>query len=168
MTRRTFIGLSLIFFLGTSIMFQIDIGPNRLVSAQGDDLGETSYPWTMFRCNLNNSGYSESRVPQSNYTFFNFSIGSGIEILSSPIYHDFKIYFGSGTWTESSVPRKLYDLEVATGAEVWNYTAGGAFMATPLIVNDTLFAGSLDGKMYALNATTGEHLWNFSTGNGIA
>jgi len=104
----------------------------------------------MFRGDLNNTGYSDSTVPDTNKTFFEFIADTGI--YSSAIYYDFKIYFGSFSG-------KLYAVDVATGSEIWNNTTSNSIRATPLIVGDTLYVGSKDSNFYAFNATTGEQLW---------
>jgi len=161
--RRTTVCLTLIIYLSTAIFLQVNIGSDNLASAQGDS-ADAPYPWTMFRGNLNNSGYSTSTVPDTNHTFFEFFATD--PIWSSAVYYDFKIYFGTGTYA-GVVPRKIYSLEVATGKEVWSNTTGGQLPATPLIVGDTLYIGSTDGNMYAFNATTGEQLWTFPTGDYI-
>ncbi|RPI01666.1 MAG: hypothetical protein EHM64_15350 [Ignavibacteriae bacterium] len=55
----------------------------------------------------------------------------------------------------------------ASNAIVWNFKAGGAIYAAPLVVNGTVYVGSLDGNFYALDAQTGSERWRFATGNPI-
>jgi eukaryotic-like serine/threonine-protein kinase len=50
---------------------------------------------------------------------------------------------------------------------VWKYKTDRAVIAAPMVRNDTVFIGSLDGNMYALNATSGQLLWQFGTHHQI-
>lgn len=49
----------------------------------------------------------------------------------------------------------------------WIFETGGRIVATPVIRNDTLFIGSLDGNFYLIDITTGTEIWHFTTGNEI-
>jgi outer membrane protein assembly factor BamB len=42
----------------------------------------------------------------------------------------------------------------------------GAFVASPIVVNDTVFVGSTDGYFYALDAATGAFKWRYPPPNG--
>jgi len=53
----------------------------------------------------------------------------------------------------------------------WTYPSGvksiGAIVGSPVVVDETLYAGSSDGKLYALDALYGEKKWEFDTGGKI-
>lgn len=49
----------------------------------------------------------------------------------------------------------------------WTFTTNGRVIAAPVIQNDTLFIGSLDGYFYAIDATTGNEIWKYNTANEI-
>src|SRR5690606_23506085 len=47
---------------------------------------------------------------------------------------------------------------------LWEFTIDkGAFDATAVIVDGTVFIGDLDGKLYALNLKTGQKQWEYAT-----
>ena len=47
----------------------------------------------------------------------------------------------------------------------WTYTSRSRFEASPVVVGDRVFAGTMDGKIVALNLETGESDWEFVTGS---
>lgn len=49
----------------------------------------------------------------------------------------------------------------------WTFKTSGKVIAAPIIQNDTLFLGSLDGNFYAIDATTGNEIWKYNTNNEI-
>jgi outer membrane protein assembly factor BamB len=53
----------------------------------------------------------------------------------------------------------------------WTYPSGvksmGAVVGSPVVVDETLYAGSSDGKLYAIDAVYGEKKWEFDTGGKI-
>jgi eukaryotic-like serine/threonine-protein kinase len=53
----------------------------------------------------------------------------------------------------------------------WTYPSGvksiGAIVGSPVVVDETLYAGSSDGKLYAIDAVYGEKKWEFDTGGKI-
>jgi outer membrane protein assembly factor BamB len=53
----------------------------------------------------------------------------------------------------------------------WTYPSGvksmGAVVGSPVMVDETLYAGSSDGKLYAIDAVYGEKKWEFDTGGKI-
>ena len=81
---------------------------------------------------------------------------TGDRFVSSPIYSDGVIFFGSDDGN-------VYAVDAKTGRQVWRHTTGGPVPSTPAIGGDTLYIGSYDGKFYALNARTGAMRWKFAT-----
>lgn len=49
----------------------------------------------------------------------------------------------------------------------WIFETGDRVIATPVIRNDSLFIGSLNGNFYAINAIDGTELWHYTAGNEI-
>ena len=49
----------------------------------------------------------------------------------------------------------------------WIFQTGGGIVATPVVRNDTLFIGSLDGNFYLIDIVTGTEIWNYTTDNEI-
>lgn len=60
----------------------------------------------------------------------------------------------------------LASLPVRNGVRVndqvlWSFEAQAGFETNPLVVNNTVYAGSRDGYLYAINATTGQLVWTY-------
>ena len=51
----------------------------------------------------------------------------------------------------------------AFGGVKWTFHAKGAFVASPAVVGDLVFAGSTDGFLYAVNRGIGTLKWKFET-----
>jgi len=116
--------------------------------------------WPMFHHDLNHTGYSTSKAPETNRTLWTYTTGgSGVDH-SSPAVADGKVYVGS-------LDFKVYCLNASTGSLIWSYTTGGYVLSSPAIADDRVYLGSLDFKVYCLNASTGSLIWNYTTGNGI-
>src|SRR5262245_17746235 len=67
------------------------------------------------------------------------------------------------TVSDLSYPDKVADPHLAVQ---WSFPPdgeppAGAFKASPIVVNDTVFIGSLDGYFYAVDAATGGRKWQF-------
>ncbi|WP_414659960.1 outer membrane protein assembly factor BamB family protein [Horticoccus sp. 23ND18S-11] len=87
-------------------------------------------------------------------------------VLSDPVESspavgpDGTVYIGAGNG-------KLYALNPATGASLWEITLGGFISSSPAIGSDgTIYVGGTDGVLHAV-APTGVARWNFSTGSWI-
>jgi outer membrane protein assembly factor BamB len=72
----------------------------------------------------------------------------------------------------------IYCLNANTGALIWKTPAGGLIdyiimpqflqsRSCPIIVNNLLYVGSLDGKVYCLNTGDGSVKWTYKTGDAI-
>lgn len=74
-------------------------------------------------------------------------------ITSSPVISDGVLYFGS-------FDRYFYAVDAETGQLRWRseVQAERWFWAKPLVYNNAVFAGALDGRVYVFNAATGENL----------
>ena len=55
----------------------------------------------------------------------------------------------------------LHSLNPATGSENWTFTAKGPWIASPLIVESTIYAPNGDGNLYALDLN-GKQIWKFT------
>ena len=61
---------------------------------------------------------------------------------------DNRIFFGS-------TDGRIYALDRATGKKVWDYEAGGSFIAAPAVAANRLLIASEDGILYCLGAAHG-------------
>ena len=81
---------------------------------------------------------------------------TGRRIDSSPAVAGGVVYVASDD-------HKIYALNAANGALIWNYTTGGGvLLSSPAVANNVVFIGA-DHKIYALNAANGALIWNFTT-----
>jgi outer membrane protein assembly factor BamB len=74
----------------------------------------------------------------------------------------------------------VYCLDANTGNKIWETFAGGVkkniiynsiavvnLRSSPIVVNDKVFVGALDGNMYCLNANNGDVIWVYATDGPI-
>ncbi|HEX8990826.1 MAG TPA: PQQ-binding-like beta-propeller repeat protein [Anaerolineales bacterium] len=63
----------------------------------------------------------------------------------------------------------LYSLDPATGASKWGapFTATDHWVASPLVVGDTVYAPNNNGTLYALKLTTGQMAWSLPIGRSL-
>lgn len=127
-------------------------------SSDGVRGSDTTSSWSEFRGNLNNTGYSISRVPSTNRTFPMFN--ARFQVRSSAVVSDDVLYFGSDYG-------RVYAVNISTGEEVWNFTTEGEVWATPLVLDDKVLIGSSDDNFYAIDRQTGDLVWLFPTGNDV-
>ncbi|HEU0115104.1 MAG TPA: PQQ-binding-like beta-propeller repeat protein, partial [Thermomicrobiales bacterium] len=77
----------------------------------------------------------------------------------------------NGTVYEAAVGgghNRLAALDASTGKERWRFTTKtGDSVWTPVVTDDTVFAGSNDHNLYALDAATGAERWRFTTGGPV-
>jgi len=73
---------------------------------------------------------------------------------------------GDGIFVIGNSDGNVYALDVETGARRWVFETGHRVWATPLIVSDTLYVGSMDRHLYALRLSDGEELWRFPAEGG--
>jgi outer membrane protein assembly factor BamB len=74
------------------------------------------------------------------------------------VQHD--IIYGAG------LDRKVYAVDLATGAVLWSSRLSGLIAGGVLVSGDTVYAASSrpEGRVYALNRATGEQFWRTKTG----
>jgi outer membrane protein assembly factor BamB len=137
-----------------------DLTTFEVISNHTITLNLESINWGLFQSNPSRTGYTNSSTPNSNSTLWNYSIPTR-EIISSPIIVDNKLYIGDNTG--SSGLGIIYCLDAVSGNQIWNSSVGNIGYSIPVIINDQLFIGSMDGKVYCLNASTGVQLWFYST-----
>jgi len=67
-------------------------------------------------------------------------------------------YFGS------SVDRKVYALDIATGKGKWTFFTEGPIRFSPTLWKDCVYFGSDDGHVYCLKAKSGKLVWKYRPG----
>lgn len=108
----------------------------------------------MFRGDPAHSGVYSQAPRQFHRVKWKFPTGD--RIISSPVFADGAVYFGSDDGN-------VYAVDAATGRELWRNVTGGPVPSTPAVVEGKLYVVSYDGKLHALDAKTGNPLWKFTT-----
>ena len=121
------------------------------VLAAGTALGQS-----MFRGDTAHTGtYRDDGPRQFHRVKWKFQTGD--RIVSSPVFEDGVIYFGSDDGN-------VYAVNAADGRQRWKRKTGGPVASTPAIAGAMLYVGSYDGRLYALDTNTGAMRWKFTTG----
>ena len=114
--------------------------------------------WPMFHHDLQNTGYSTSKAPDTHNILWIFEPK---DQMTSPVVYDDKVYVGSDDGI-------VYCLDMYTGEQIWNYTTGGEInVFSPAIVDGRVYVGSWDEYMYCLDAETGDKIWSHFIGDWI-
>jgi hypothetical protein len=106
--------------------------------------------WPMFHHDLNHTGYSTSKAPNTNNTIWSYTTDGPVE--SSPAVADGKVYVGS-------LDNKTYCLNALTGEHIWTYTTGGWVISSPAVADGKVYVGSWDGKVYAFGPSPVGGIW---------
>jgi len=114
-----------------------------------------SHAQSMFRGDAAHTGNYAGKSPRQ-FHRLKWKFTTGGRIVSSPVWQDGVIYFGSDDGSVYAVD--------ADGRQIWKRVTGGPVSATPAVDHGVVYVGSYDGKFYALNAHTGAPKWKFSTG----
>ncbi|AAM07629.1 leucine-rich repeat protein [Methanosarcina acetivorans] len=131
-----------------------------LVAAAQPVLGSD---WAQFQKDTYNSGITNEAGPISNngsYAFAVLTKSSGMSgIDTTPVVVDDVVY--------TVAQGVALAFNKTTGDQIWNHSVGGGFtLATPVVADGKLFAGSNNGIIAALNISTGAEVWINSTGLG--
>jgi outer membrane protein assembly factor BamB len=110
---------------------------------------------TMFRGDAAHDGAYRGDGPRQ-FHRVKWKFPTGDRIVSSPVYKDGVIYFGSDDGS-------VYAVGAADGRQLWKRRTGGPVASTPAIAGDMLYVVSYDGKLHALDAKTGQTQWKFAT-----
>jgi len=97
---------------------------------------------------------------------------TGYEVASSVAVVNSKVYTGADDGN-------IYCLDATTGAQLWKTYAGGVtkcllgaggymsieppVRSSPMVLNNKVYVGALDGNLYCLDANTGTQIWKFIT-----
>jgi outer membrane protein assembly factor BamB len=110
---------------------------------------------SMFRGDAGHSGSYAGSAPRE-FHRIKWKFPTGNRIVSSPIWSDKVLYFGSDDGN-------VYAVDSETGRRIWKRATGGPVPSTPAVANGVVYVGSYDGKFYAFDAHTGELKWKFKT-----
>ncbi|MDH7508656.1 MAG: PQQ-binding-like beta-propeller repeat protein [Methanomassiliicoccales archaeon] len=131
------------------------------------------YPWTSFRHDLMNTGYSDGISLEKSRIVWDLNLSNG-GISSSIVTCDDRIFVvtaGIYDWTSfeyTSAP-KVTCIDFS-GNILWqaDIDAAGYQIATPVVAGSLIVVPSTDGKIYALNRHNGSLEWSAQIANPIA
>jgi outer membrane protein assembly factor BamB len=110
---------------------------------------------SMFRGDAARTGVYATQAPRT-FTRVKWTFATGGRVVSSPVFGDGAVYFGSDDGF-------VYAVDAGTGRRRWSRRTGGPVASTPAIADGTLYAGSYDGHFYAVDARSGALRWRFAT-----
>jgi outer membrane protein assembly factor BamB len=86
-----------------------------------------------------------------------WKFATGDRVVSSPVFSDGVIYFGSDD-------HNVYAVDAATGRQIWKVSTLGPVASSPAVAGGIVYFTSYDGKFYAVDAKNGKLKWKFATG----
>ncbi|TFH33954.1 MAG: hypothetical protein E4G95_08960, partial [Bacteroidia bacterium] len=113
--------------------------------------------WPLFRGSADLSGKTAVALPSNPKLLW--SARTEGRTVSSPVISKGIAYFGNNNGTVYAITPE--------GKTLWKTEVETALEAPPLIVDNRVIVGSLDGELRALDALTGESLWLYQAENQI-
>jgi outer membrane protein assembly factor BamB len=86
------------------------------------------------------------------------------QVFSSPCVAGGMLFIGEGFHDDQNC--RLYCLDAATGAKVWDFPTAGQTESSPCVTEGKVFFGAGNDGVYALNAATGKKLWQYPETQG--
>jgi outer membrane protein assembly factor BamB len=107
-----------------------------------------------------NDGVLHAIAAETGEELWRYVAGGGIE--SSVVRGDRGglLYFGCKD-------SYLYAIHPRATGEAWKFKGEEAFVTTPVLAGDVLYAADYGGTVYAIRATTGEEIWRHPTGGAV-
>ena len=122
--------------------------------------GERGGPgdWTIFRGDPALSGYSATALPAKPELLWSYETGP--RTVCSPLVRDGVVY-----WCDRR--GQLYGVNEA-GERVFERNLETLIEATPLIYEDVLYIGTIDGHLLAISLSDGSTVWDYATEGQIS
>lgn len=76
-------------------------------------------------------------------------------------------YGSTGFFLKVNIVSTLEARDIFTGAVKWSFTGDGTLSSAPIVVNGTVYIGSISGKLYALDGSSGTNVWTGTVGAAI-
>jgi outer membrane protein assembly factor BamB len=90
--------------------------------------------------------------PETGNEIWRFTTGG--QVLSSPVFDDQSVYFGSND-------RFLYRVSQENGELIWKFQTGAVVNSTPLVLADAVVFGSGDKHAYFVDRSSGKKIFSF-------
>ncbi len=146
-----------------SIIPSVAIDTVNIEHTNGKSFGDDVNWWPMFRHDLQHTGYSTSKAPDTNNVLWNYSIGNASRQFSNPVVAYGRVYIGSS----DSRNKNVYCLDACNGEYIWSYKTGALVQSTAAVANGKVYVASNDCNVYCLDAITGRYIWSFWIGEWI-
>lgn len=111
--------------------------------------------WPLFRGDSLSTGVSPATLPARPQVVWKKPFENGA-FEASAIIVDGTIYVGG-------LDAHFYALDLATGAEKWNFETELGFSGPAAFRDGAIFVGDEDGRVFCLDAATGKPRWGFET-----
>ena len=138
LSKTLVIGIIFLFVL-ISIIPSMAVDNVNINISSGKSSGDDVDWWPMFRHDPKHSGYSTSKVPDTNNVLWSYTTLGCVR--SSPAIIDGRVYIGS-------YDNKVYCLDAITGDYIWSYKTGSSVDSSPAIADGKVYIGSEDGYLY--------------------
>ncbi len=120
---------------------------------------EGLFEWTMFRHNLNNTGFSPSLAPDDDTVLWSKDIAYTLE--SNPTIKDGRLYIAGSTLKRGG---EIFCLNAFTGEEIWMTVQwDDEVWGSPTVANDKVYVLGVYHNLYCYDADTGDLLWDFES-----
>jgi outer membrane protein assembly factor BamB len=108
--------------------------------------------WPTFRHDAARSGAAHTKVPAG------VAVDWQVKIEGKPTA---PVAAGGKLFVAKPDAHTVYARDMASGAPLWQFTAGGRVDSPPTIHRGMVLFGSADGRVYCLRASDGELMWRF-------
>lgn len=120
--------------------------------------GGNAMDWPLFRGDESLSGYTRHSLPKQ--PTLRWSHKSGVRTISSPVVKGGETY-----WCDVKGVVRGVNIE---GEESFRFDLGTPVEATPLLHNENLYIGTIDGRLTALSLSERDTLWSYATEGQIS
>jgi outer membrane protein assembly factor BamB len=113
---------------------------------------ENPNDWPTFRHDAARSGTTRTRIPA------NVEVDWKIKLkgkLTAPVAAGGKVFVAQPD------AHTIYALDMASGQQLWRFTANGRIDSPPTIYKGLVLFGSADGRVYCVRASDGQLVWRF-------
>ena len=141
------------------IAISLFLVPYCMVAASGADTSSSADDWTMFRHDLNRSGYTTGTSSANSFKIL-WTSETWRGVMSSPAVANGCVVVGANDW-------RIYCLDLSNGKPFWNISTGNEVHSSPAIYNNSVYIGSDNGYVYRLDIATGTVLWKTEVGGFV-
>lgn len=128
--------------------------------------------WPMWRCDAGRTAASDEKLPAELHLEWERRYPAREQVWDDPLNHDLMTYdkvfepvvLGDRMFVGFNDSDKMVALDLATGAEVWTFYAGGPVRLAPAAWKGKVYFTSDDGFLYCVSAADGRQLWSFRGG----